>query len=128
MKNRLAIALVIQLVAVLFSFNGWVDAWFGGAAIVMVALLTIVAWLIGRVPIPPLTWISLLAAIVLSAVTVGLLVVSYDPMGSDAQFADNSLSSTISALNIVFRVAAVAVIAGTVFYAMRIWDTRRQLN
>jgi hypothetical protein len=36
------------------------------------------------------------------------------------------MSGTISALNIVFRVASVAVIAGSVFYAIRIGDTRRR--
>jgi hypothetical protein len=89
-------------------------------------LLTVGAWALGRVRLPVLTWGSLLAAIVLSAVTVALLVIAYDPLASDAQFANNPMSGTISALNIVFRVASVAVIAGSVFYAIRIGDTRRR--
>lgn len=63
MDTRLTIALIIQIVAILFSFIGWVDALEGGAV-----------------------------------------------------------------LSIVFRVAAVAVIAGSVFYAIRIGDTRRNLE
>jgi hypothetical protein len=125
MKLRLTIALIVQIVAILFSLIGWVDALQGGAAVVIVALLTVLAWALGRVRIPVLTWGSLLAAIVLSIATVALLVMAYDPSGSDEQFANNPLSETISALNIVFRVAAVAVIAGSVFYAIRIGDTRR---
>jgi hypothetical protein len=126
MKFRLTIALIVQIVAILFSLNGWVDALQGGAAVIIVALLTVGAWALGRVRLPVLTWGSLLAAIVLSAVTVALLVIAYDPLASDAQFANNPMSGTISALNIVFRVASVAVIAGSVFYAIRIADTRRR--
>jgi|688.fasta_scaffold530265_1 hypothetical protein len=126
MKFRLTIALIVQIVAILFSLNGWVDALQGGAAVIIVALLTVGAWALGRVRLPVLTWGSLLAAIVLSAVTVALLVIAYDPLASDAQFANNPMSGTISALNIVFRVASVAVIAGSVFYAIRIGDTRRR--
>ena len=126
MKFRLTIALIVQIVAILFSLNGWVDALQGGAAVIIVALLTVGAWALGRVRLPVLTWGSLLAAIVLSAVTVALLVIAYDPLASDAQFANNPMSGTISALNIVFRVASVAVIAGSVFSAIRIGDTRRR--
>jgi hypothetical protein len=128
MKLRLTIALMVQIVAILFSLIGWVDALQGGAAIVIVALLTVLAWALGRVRLPVLTWGSLLAAMVLSVATVALLVIAYDPLASDAQFANNPMSDTISALNIVFRVAAVAVIAGSVFYAVRIGDTRRTSN
>jgi hypothetical protein len=128
MKFRLTIALMVQIVAILFSLIGWVDALQGGAAIVIVALLTVLAWALGRVRLPVLTWGSLLAAMVLSVATVALLVIAYDPLASDAQFANNPMSDTISALNIVFRVAAVAVIAGSVFYAVRIGDTRRTSN
>lgn len=126
MRLRLTIALVIQIVAILFSLMGWVDALQGGAAVVMVGLLTLATRLIGRVTIPKLTWMSLTAAVVLSVATVSLLVIAYDPMASDSQFADSPFSSTISGLNIVFRVAAVAVIAGTVFYAVRIGDERKK--
>jgi len=126
MRLRLTIALVIQIVAILFSLMGWVDALQGGAAVVMVGLLTLATRLISRVTIPKLTWMSLTAAVVLSVATVSLLVIAYDPMASDSQFADSPFSSTISALNIVFRVAAVAVIAGTVFYAIRIGDERKK--
>lgn len=125
MKIRLSIALIVQVVAILFSFMGWVDALQGGAAVVMVGLLTVASWLLSRVRIPVLTWTSLVAAISLMIVTVTLVVIAYDPMGPDSQFESNPWSSTISLVNIVFRVAAVAVIAGTVFYAIRIWDTRR---
>jgi hypothetical protein len=126
MRLRLTIALVIQIVAILFSLMGWVDALQGGAAVVMVGLLTLATRLISRVTIPKLTWMSLTAAVVLSVATVSLLVIAYDPMASDSQFADSPFSSTISGLNIVFRVAAVAVIAGTVFYAVRIGDERKK--
>lgn len=126
MRLRLTIALVIQLIAILFSLMGWVDALQGGAAVVMVALLTIVVRVVGRVNIPKLTWMSLVAAIVLSIATVSLLVIAYDPLASDSQFANSPYSPAIEALNIAFRVAAVAVIAGSVFYAVRIGDERKK--
>ena len=126
MRLRLTIALVIQIIAILFSLRGWIDALQGGIAVVIVLLLTVAARLVGRVAIPKLTWISLTAATVCSIATVSLLVYAYDPLASDSQFAESPFSSTISGLNIVFRVAAVAVIAGTVFYAVRIGDERKK--
>jgi hypothetical protein len=128
MKIRLTIALAVQAVAILFSLIGWVDALQGGAAVVIVVLLTVSSWLLGRVRIPVLTWASLVSAVVLSIVTVALLVIAYDPTASDSQFENNPWSSTISMLNVVFRVAAVAVIAGAVFYAVKIVDARRRGN
>ncbi len=129
MRLRLTIALVIQIIAILFSLRGWVDALQGGIAVLIVLLLTVAARLVGRVAIPKLTWISLTAAIVCSIATVSLLVYAYDPLASDSQFAESPFSSTISGLNIAFRVTAVAVIAGTVFYAVKIVDTiRREKN
>jgi len=126
MRLRLTIALVIQIIAILFSLRGWIDALQGGIAVVIVLILTMAARFVGRVTIPKLTWISLTAAIVCSIATVSLLVYAYDPLASDSQFAESQFSSTISGLNIAFRVTAVAVIAGTVFYAIKIVDTIRR--
>jgi hypothetical protein len=126
MRLRLTIALIIQIIAILFSLRGWIDALQGGIAVVIVLILTMAARLVGRVTIPKLTWISLTAAIVCSIATVSLLVYAYDPLASDSQFAESQFSSTISGLNIAFRVASVAVIAGTVFYAIRIMDERKK--
>lgn len=126
MRLRLTIALIIQIIAILFSLRGWIDALQGGIAVVIVLILTMAARFVGRVTIPKLTWISLTAAIVCSIATVSLLVYAYDPLASDSQFAESQFSSTISGLNIAFRVASVAVIAGTVFYAIRIMDERKK--
>ena len=126
MRLRLTIALVIQIIAILFSLRGWIDALQGGIAVVIVLLLTVAARLVGRVAIPKLTSISLTAATVCSIATVSLLVYAYDPLASEGQFAESPFSSTISGLNIAFRVTAVAVIAGTVFYAIRILDERKK--
>jgi hypothetical protein len=126
MRLRLTIALVIQIIAILFSLRGWIDALQGGIAVVIVLILTMAARFVGRVTIPKLTWISLTAAIVCSIATVSLLVYAYDPLASDSQFAESQFSSTISGLNIAFRVTSVAVIAGTVFYAIRIMDERKK--
>jgi len=126
MRLRLTIALVIQIIAILFSLRGWIDALQGGIAVVIVLILTMAARFVGRVTIPKLTWISLTAAISCSIATVSLLVYAYDPLASDSQFAESQFSSTISGLNIAFRVTSVAVIAGTVFYAIRIMDERKK--
>ena len=128
MRLRLTIALIIQIIAILFSLRGWIDALQGGIAVVIVLLFTIAARLVGRVAIPKLTWISLTAAIVCSVATVSLLVYAYDPQASDSQFAESQFSSTISGLKVAFTIAAVAVIAGTVFYAVKIVDSIRREN
>jgi hypothetical protein len=128
MRLRLTIALVIQIIAILFSLRGWVDAGPGGLAIVIVLLLTIAARLVGRVAIPKLTSISLTAALVFSTATVSLAVYAYDPLAHAGQSVESPFSSTISGLNVAFTIAAVAVIAGTVFYAVKIVDSIRREN
>lgn len=126
MRARLTVALVVQILAGMFSLLGWVDALEGGLAVVIAALVTVAARLIGKVPVPRFTWISLVATIALSFTTIGLLLAAVDPSAVGDQFANNPLTPAIQTLSMIYRVGAVAVIAGTIFYAVKIIDARRR--
>lgn len=127
-RRRVTIAFVLQILAVLFSFYTWIDPLEGGVATTMVGLLTIAVWLIGRVRVPELTWISLVVTFAIAAVMIGIIL-AYLPVGAPAGAADdpevrNVLSSMVTYLW-VYRVGAVAVIAGAAFYAVTIWNARK---
>ena len=125
MRLRLTIAMAIQLIAVLFSFMGWVDPLEGGAAVVIVGFLTIVTRFVGAVRVPKLTWMSIAGALILAVSTVAVLLAEA-PTEPDGVHVAADLPPTVIILLWLYRAAAVAVIAGTVFYAIRIWDERRK--
>ena len=60
---RIVLALLAQIVAMLLSLIGWIDVLEGGAAVFVSGVLFVVAWLVGRVRPPKLTWISLIVAL-----------------------------------------------------------------
>ena len=98
MKFRLTIALIIQIVAILFSLNGWIDALQGGAAVVIVALLTVAAWALGRVRLPVLTWGSLLAATATTAMSAALFALAHDAAAPDPPHGARPRSGSRSSL------------------------------
>ena len=127
--GRLTVALIAQVVAVLFSFYTWVDPLEGGVATAMVGLITVAAWLIGRVRVPPFTWISTLVTFAI-AVAIIAYVLSFLPVGvpegsADAPEVRNALLAVLPYVW-VYRVGAVAVIAGAAFYTVKIWDARKK--
>ena len=128
MKIRLTLALCIAVIAVLVSLGGWTDPLEGGAAVLFAGLATVIAWLVGRVAIPKLTWISISATIALAVATIAMIPID----GTDGT--DGVEVSTVAmALPLQFwiglwayRVGSVAVIAGTVFYVVKIMDVGRK--
>lgn len=127
MSNRLRVALVLQILASLFSLFAWIDPLEGGAAVLMVAIITGIVWLIGRVRIPRLTWISQVSSF---AIAVALIVlatsrISINPETGEATY--TSMSQDLVTYMIGYRVSAVAVIAGAVFYVIKIAEARRTI-
>ena len=70
---RISIALVVQVVAILFALMSWIDPLEGGAAMVLSSGLMAVVLLISRVKMPKLTWIT----IATGAATIVLFFVFY---------------------------------------------------
>ena len=121
MRIRLLIALILQIVAVLFSFFTWIDPLEGGAAVLMVALITVAVRLIGKVRLPRLTWISLATAFAIAVVTIVIVTSRIEVTPSGEPHAVN-LSQDLVILIWIYRAAAVSVIAGAVFYVLKIRD------
>jgi hypothetical protein len=127
MRTRLLIAMFVQIIAVLFSLMGWIDPLEGGTAVFIVGLLTVVAWAIGRVRIPRLTWISIVSALGIAVLTIALWL-------SQAQIDPNQLSGAtevsfeVRALLWLYLAASVAVIAGAVFNVITIALARRSTS
>ena len=124
MRNRLAVAMIVQIIAVLFSLMGWIDPLEGGTAVFIVGLLTVTAWAIGRVTIPRLTWISITATLGLAVLIIALLL-SQAPTDPSQLNGAVQVSAEIHALLWVYRAGSVAVIAGAVFNVITIGQARR---
>jgi hypothetical protein len=118
--KSLLIASLTQFVAVLFSLGGWIDPVLGGTSIVAAFLVSLGAMFIGRVRIPKLNWISVVAAVLLAVGAVASLLAAYDPNAGDEQLTTIASSPAVVAFNLAFRVASVSVIAGEVFYLVLI--------
>ncbi len=130
MTVRLLIAGVIQILAFLFSLGGWMDPLEGGTAVVFSALVMGVAFVIGRVRIPRLTWISLVATVGL-AVLIIVMVVAGAPTvmePSETAQAANPMPPVVIALVWVYEAGSVSVMAGQAFYAVKIFAARRALT
>ena len=115
-STRIALALAVQTVAVLFGLMSWTDPLEGGVAMTLSIGLTAVAFFVGRVPVPKLTWISALAGIAIMVVfwTLYIAEAPTDPSQVDSF----QPSQTIFTLLWVYRVASIAYISGVVFYAV----------
>ena len=112
--TRIQIAMVVQLVAVMFSFMTWIDPLEGGVAMALATGISGFAWIIGRVPLPKFTWISATAGLALMVV---FWVIYISEIPADPSEATTFVPSTfLLSLLWIYRVAAVAFISGAVFY------------
>ncbi len=126
MKIRLTVAFVLQIIAGLFSFLTWIDPLEGGAAVAMVAILTVVVRFVGKVRIPALTWISIASALVVAGITIAIAVSRIDVNQQTGEAHATNLSQDLVVWISIYRVTAVAVIAGAAFYAIKIFETIRR--
>lgn len=123
--SRLSIGLAIQLVAILFSLMSWTDPLEGGVALTLATGITGLAYAVGRVRIPKLTWISSLAGLGIMVLFWVLYIaeIPEDP----SQLESFQPSATIMTLLWVYRVASIAFISGVIFYAVLLFTARRAL-
>ena len=125
-STRLTIALVLQVVAVLFSLMTWIDPLEGGVAMVMSIGWTAIAYFVGRVRIPKFTWITALVGVAFLIAFWGLYLA--DAPADPSQLQTWMPSSFIMILLRVWQVFAVAFIASSVFYLVLQFTYRRSLN
>ena len=112
--TRIQIAMVVQLVAVLFSLMTWTDPLEGGVAMALATGISGFAWIIGKVPLPKFTWISATVGI---ALMIAFWVFYISEIPADPTEATTFVpSSFLVTLLWIYRVAAVAFISGAVFY------------
>lgn len=125
-RSRITIALVTQIVAILFSLTTWTDPLEGGLAMVLAIGLSVVSWIIGRVTIPKFTWITAAASIAFLVLFWSLYIAELpaDPASQDTY----QPSETIWTLVSVYRVLSVVFICAIVFYAIAQFTARRALR
>lgn len=112
--TRIQIAMVVQLVAILFSFMTWIDPLEGGVAMALATGISGFAWIIGRVPVPKFTWISATAGL---GIMIAFWVIYISEIPADPTEVTEFVPSTFLLILLwVYRVAAVAFISGAVFY------------
>jgi uncharacterized membrane protein HdeD (DUF308 family) len=125
-STRVTIALVLQVVAVLFSLMTWVDPLEGGVAMVMSIGWTAIAYLVGRIPLPKFTWITSLVGIAY-LVAFWAIYIAEAPT-EPSQVGTYEPSSLIMTLVWIWNVVAVAFIASSVLYAVVQFTSRRALR
>ena len=112
--TRIRIAMVVQLVAILFSFMTWIDPLEGGVAMALATGISFFAWAIGRVPPPKFTWISAAAGL---TIMIAFWVIYISEIPADPTEVTQFVPSAfLLSMLWVYRVAAVAFISGAFFY------------
>ena len=122
-STRLTIALILQVVAVLFALMSWIDPLEGGVAMVMSIIWTAIAYFVGRVRLPKFTWITAIVGVVFLVAFWGLYLA--ETPADPSQLQTWMPSSAIMILLRVWQVFAVAFIASSVFYAVIQFTHRR---
>ena len=132
MRPRLIASLILGIVTLPVLFVGLVDPLEGGIALLIALGLGVGVRLLSAVPLPRLTWISMLATI---GVGILALVLAFVQMPSEAvqevgpeATAPNPLSAGVRLLVWVYRLGVLIVLVGGVVYLVRIGRALRTLT
>ena len=131
MRPRLIASLILGIVTLPVLIVGLFDPLEGGIALLIALGLGVGVRLLSAVPLPRLTWISMLATI---GVGILALVLAFVQMPSDAvqevgpeATAPNPLSAGVRLLVWVYRLGVLVVLVGGVVYLVRIGRALRTL-
>lgn len=125
-RARLIAAAVIAALAVVILIPALIDPVEGSIPVVLGGLLLLGAWLIGRVPMPALTWIAWTVTFVSGALTLAVVGI-WPELTRNAQGAGPfSLPPAILVPLIVYEIGVVATIVGAVWNASRIGRAARR--
>lgn len=124
MRGRLIVATIVQVLAVLFSFMVWIDPLEGGVALIAVIALAAVAWLIGRVRIPAMTWIPSIVTLLIGIVEIAIVLSAVPSGGAPTDDTVPAPSTRVPEIFWVFlwlwRFGAVVVVVGMIVYLVAI--------
>lgn len=132
MRPRLIASLILGIVTLPVLFAGLFDPLEGGIALLVAVGLGVGVRLLSAVPLPRLTWISMLATM---GVGILALVLAFVQMPSEAvqevgpeATAPNPLSAGVRLLVWVYRLGVLVVLVGGVVYLVRIGRALRTLT
>ena len=118
-KARAITAIALGVVAAVTMVFGLIDPLEGGLALLVATALLIVVRLVSQVPLPKLTWIPLLTAIVLGVTTLALAIFASRPEAVDGTVG-NPLGGGVIVLLWSYRLAVLVALVGTVVYLVRL--------
>jgi len=132
MRPRLIASLILGIVTLPVLFVGLVDPLEGGIALLIALGLGVGVRLLSAVPLPRLTWISMLATIGVGILALVLALVqmpfeAVQEVGPEAT-APNPLSAGVRLLVWVYRLGVLVVLVGGVVYLVRIGRALRTLT
>ena len=131
MRPRLIASLILGIVTLPVLFVGLIDPLEGGIALLLALALGVGVRLLSAVPLPRLTWISMLATIGVGTLALVLALVqmpseAVQEVGPEAT-APNPLSAGVRLLVWVYRLGVLVVLVGGVVYLVRIGRALRTL-
>lgn len=119
MRTRTIAALVLAVLALPLLILGLIDPLEGGLALIAAIVLGVIVRLLSREPFPRFTWISVLTALGIGALVLGIALLRVPQAGPDGSV-PSPLSGGLVALLWVYRVAVLVAIAGAVVYVLRV--------
>lgn len=125
-RARIISAAVIAALAVVVFIPGLIDPVEGSIPVVLGGLLLLAAWLIGRVPMPPLAWIAWVVTFVSGAITLAVVGIWPELTAEVRGLGPFSLPPAILVPLIVYEIGVLATIVGAVWNASRIGRAARR--
>lgn len=122
MRNRRVIAIILTIASLPLVFLGLIDPLEGGIALLGAIILVLVAWMISRVAVPRLAWMTGIVTVVIGATALAIAIFT----NRAAQQPDSGtvMPSSVGMLIVllwVYRVGVVFTLAGVVGYVVRLF-------
>lgn len=129
MRPRLITSLILGIVALPVIFIGLVDPLEGGIALLVAVGLGVGVRLLSGVPLPRLLWIAMVTTVGVGILALVLAVIAMptetvQEVGPEVT-APNPLNAGVRILLWVYRLGVLVVLAGGVFYLVRIAQALR---
>ena len=124
MRTRRILAILLAVITLPFLVFGLIDPLEGGISLVVAIVLGLVTWAVARVPVPKLLWISLIATVVVGALTLGMAMLTLEE-AAGAGAATNPILPVV-AFVWLWRVGVLVVLVGAVVYLVRLFRSLRE--
>ena len=124
MRTRRILAILLAVITLPFLVFGLIDPLEGGISLLVAIVLGLVTWAVARVPVPKLLWISLIATVVVGALTLGMAMLTLEE-AAGAGAATNPILPVV-AFVWLWRVGVLVVLVGAVVYLVRLFRSLRE--